>query len=192
MRDGGSVVGGSSYREAGVIPVKATRPSAAQVANPGGGSSSGLIGGVDIYQGVVGDVGGRWYGGRWHDDGNVVGDSGPRETAKRGDLHCSMLSSLSTLPVLPYPVPAATGRNGNTCGSGKTPTTAPKPPHTTRSNPWCEGPGPGARCAGHREAPSDTTLVGVPGGWRRWWEPVRRTGMAGNHPTDTYTLARRV
>ena len=93
MRVGGSVVGGSWKWEAGAIPVKATRPSAAQVANPGRGLSSGLIGGVDIYQGAVGDVGGRWYGGWWHDDGSVVGDSGPRETAKRGDLHCSMLSS---------------------------------------------------------------------------------------------------
>ena len=62
------MVGGSSYREAGVIPVKATRPSAAQVANPCSGLSGGIIGGVDIYQGVVGDVGGSWYGGRWHDD----------------------------------------------------------------------------------------------------------------------------
>ena len=78
MRDGGSVVGGSSYREAGVILVKATRPSAAQVANPCSGLSGGIIGGVDIYQGVVDDVGGRWSGGWWHDDGNVVGDSGPK------------------------------------------------------------------------------------------------------------------
>ena len=61
------MVGGSWYREAGAIPVKATRPSAAQVANPGWGLSSGLIGGVDIYQGVV--------GGRWHDDG-VYGGGG--------------------------------------------------------------------------------------------------------------------
>ena len=131
MRVGGLVVGGSSYREAGEILVKATRPSAAQVANPCRGLCGGIIGGVDIYQGVVGDVGGSWYGGRWHDDGNVV--------VYEGDPHCSIAVVAVHLGVLPYPVPAASGRNGNTCGSAKTPTTAPKPPHTTRPNPWGRG-----------------------------------------------------
>ena len=47
-------------------------------------------------------------------------------------------------------------------------------------------------CAVHSECIEPTSLVGVPGGWRRRWEPVRCTGMAGKHPTDIYTLARRV
>ena len=127
-----------------MIPVKATRPSAAQVANPGWGLGSGLIGGVDIYQGVVGDVGGSWYGGWWHDDGNVVGGDAPNRN--RSALS---LSLLSTLAVRPYPVPAASGRNGNTCGSGRTPTTAPKPPHTTCPNPCYRGrvPCASAQCS---------------------------------------------
>ena len=138
MRVGGLVDGGSWYREAGVIPVKATRPSAAQVVNPCSGLIGGTGGGVDIYQGVVGDVGGRWSGGWWHDDGSVVGHSGARETADPPSLS----SLLSTLAGLPYPSQAASWRNGNPNGSGKTPTTAPNPPHTTCPNPWCRG-----RCA---------------------------------------------
>ena len=137
MRVGGLVVGGSSYREAGVNPVKATRPSAAQVANPCRGLTGGTGGGVDIYQGVVGDVGGSWYGGWWHDDGNVVGDDVPIETAPPS---LSML--LSTLAVRPYPVPAASGRNRLTNGASETPTTTPNHPQTTCPNPWGRG-----RCA---------------------------------------------
>ena len=41
--------------------------------------------------------------------------------------------------MLPYPSQAASWRNGNPNGSGKTPTTAPNPPQTTRPNPWGRG-----------------------------------------------------
>ena len=147
----------------------------------------GLGGGGQSRRHLGGD-GGRWK--RWVDDAvDVVGDSGPRETAKRGDPHCSIAA------VVVHPCRVTLPRASGVWTEWEHMRISRDPHHCTKSptyhalDTWCEGPGPGARCAGHREAPSDTTLVGVPGGWRRWWEPVRRTGRHGEHTTDTGSLA---
>ena len=141
----------------------------------GGASGSNLIDrekgdGVLVRGGVQGGggqrrrhLGGRWYGGRWHDDGNVVGDSGPRETADPPYLS----SLLSTLAGLPYPSQAASWRNGNPNGSGKTPTTAPKPPHTTSPNPWGRGRDMSASAPCSLNALETQAWWAKPGGWRR-------------------------